>query len=74
MADAEEKIVTVDNEKYRLNDLPESTKAKMLNIQFVDTEIVRVRNQLVVLQAARKEFSRQLKEELPRPMDAPAAS
>lgn len=68
----EPKIVTIDNQKYRLDDLPEATKAKIMNVQFVDAEIARTRNQLVVLQAARQEFSRQLQEELGKAANARA--
>lgn len=63
--EADSKTVTIDGQTYPLSDLTESTRAKILNMRFVDAEILRARNQLVVLQAARKEFARQLQEELP---------
>ena len=64
MAEEETKSVTIDGQTYQLSDLSESTRAKILNIRFVDGELVRARNNLVVLQAARAEFARQLQEEL----------
>lgn len=65
MAEPSGKSITIDGNQYNLADLSESARAKIMNIQFVDAEMGRARNQLVMLQAARKEFARQLQEELP---------
>ncbi|WP_295544239.1 DUF6447 family protein [uncultured Thiohalocapsa sp.] len=64
MAEEETKSVTIDGQTYQLSDLSESVRAKILNIRFVDGELGRARNNVVVLQAARAEFARQLQEEL----------
>jgi hypothetical protein len=64
MAEKIQKI-SIDGKEYLADALSDQAKAKLANIQFVDAEMLRTRNQLIMLQAARVEFVRQLQSELP---------
>jgi hypothetical protein len=65
MADEKLQTVTIDGKEYALDTLSDEVKAKITNVRFVDAEIARLRNQLVLCQAARAEFSRRLLDDLP---------
>lgn len=64
MAEKIQKI-SIDGKDYLADTLSDQAKAKLANIQFVDAEMLRTRNQLIMLQSARVEFVRQLQSELP---------
>ena len=70
MADNAIKSVTIDGKEYLADALSDQAKAKIANLQFVDAEMLRTRNQLIMLQAARVEFARQLQNELPSDGDS----
>lgn len=70
MADKAVKSVTIDGKEYLADALSEQAKAKIANLRFVDAEMLRTKNQLIMLQAARVEFARQLQAELPSDSDA----
>lgn len=65
MADNNPPKLTIDGTEYPLDTLTPETKAKVRNLRFVDAEILRLRNRLILCQAARAEFVRQLQETLP---------
>ena len=70
MADKAIKSITIDGKEYLADALSDQAKAKIASLQFVDAEMLRTRNQLIMLQAARAEFARQLQKELPTDADA----
>ena len=63
-ANKKKDVVTVDGEKYSLEDFSEQGKAQLLNIQFADQEITRLKNLQVVLQVARVQYGKVLSDEL----------
>ena len=65
MPEAKPKTVTIDGKEYSFDDMSDELKGKIGNLRFVEAEMVRLRNQLVVYQAARTEFARQVQKELP---------
>ena len=62
--DASEQTVTIDDEEYKLDDLSENAKAQLLNIQFVDSQIQQLNNELAVADTARIGYTKALKGEL----------
>lgn len=60
--------VTIDGTEYNLNDLTDSAKAQLTNLQVTDQEIARVQQQLAITQTARKAYANALKAELPEPI------
>lgn len=57
-------VVTVDGNKYNLEDFSEQGKAQLLNIQFAEQELARLQNQQAVMQTARGQYGRALSEEV----------
>jgi hypothetical protein len=45
--------ITIDNQSYDLDTLPQATKDQLASLQFVDSELARLQAQAAVLQTAR---------------------
>jgi len=56
--------ITIDGEEYDVETLPEETKAELVSLQFVDSELARLNAQAAALQTARIAYSRAIKETL----------
>lgn len=65
MTETKPKTLVIDGKEYLLDSLSKEVKDKINNLRFVDAEIMRLRNQIVVCQAARVEYVRQIQQELP---------
>lgn len=63
-ANKKKDIITIDGEKYSLEDFNEQGKIQLLNIQFADQELARLKNQQTVMQTARAQYARILSEEV----------
>lgn len=63
-ANKKKDIITIDGEKYSLEDFNEQGKIQLLNIQFADQELARLKNQQAVMQTARAQYARILSEEV----------
>ena len=64
---AEDKIgqkIKIDGTEYNLDDLSETAKAKVLNIQFVDAQLQQLNNEWAVSDTARIGYTNALKAEL----------
>ena len=59
----EEKIV-IDGEEYLAGGLSDHAKAQLLNIQFVDAQLIQLQNEWAVADTARIGYSNALKAEL----------
>ena len=62
--------ITIDGSEYDLNNLSESAKAQVNNIQFVDARIQQLNNELAVSDTARIGYSNALKSELKKIEDS----
>ena len=62
--DTSEKKITIDGIDYKLDDLSDNAKAQLANIQFVDTQLQQLNNELAVSDTARIGYSNALKSEL----------
>ena len=56
--------VTIDGKDYLLDELTDNAKAHLVNIQFVDTQIQQLNNELAVVDTARIGYTNALKREL----------
>ena len=56
--------VTVDDKEYKVEDMSEDAKAQLSNIQFVDAQILQLRNEWAVSDTARLGYTAALKGEL----------
>ena len=56
--------VKIDDVDYDLNDLSENAKAQLANLQFVDTQLMQLNNELAVSDTARIGYLAALKNEL----------
>ena len=56
--------VKIDNKEYELETLPDQVKEQLASLQFVDTEIQRLKSQLAVLQTARLAYAKALSDGL----------
>lgn len=65
-----EPTVTVDDKQYLVNDLPESAKAQLANIQFVDAQLQQLNNEWAVADTARIGYTNALKSELTKIEDS----
>lgn len=71
MANKEDKQkVTIDGTEYVLDDLSDTAKAQLVNIQFVDTQIQQLNNEWAVADTARIGYTRALKAELAKNQDS----
>lgn len=61
--DADKKI-TIDEVEYSLNSLSDEAQTQLMNIQFVDSQIQQLNNELAVADTARIGYSQALKKEL----------
>ena len=66
------KIIIGDNE-YLIEDLPESAKAHVVNIQFVDTQLQQLHNEWAVADTARIGYTNALKNEISKSNDSEKA-
>ena len=62
--DENEKKITIDDVEYKLDELSENAKAQILNVQFVDTQLQQLNNELAVSDTARIGYTNALKAEL----------
>ena len=62
--DENAKEITIDDVKYNLDDLSDSAKAQLGNIQFVDAQLQQLNNELAVSDTARIGYTNALKGEL----------
>ena len=59
-------VITVDGIEYSINDLSQSAKSQLANINFVDTQIQQLTNEKAVVETARVGYVKALKNELPK--------
>ena len=63
MTNKTEKI-TIDGKDYNLSDVSTAAKEQLRNIQFVDAQLLQLRNELAISDTARLAYTRALKSEL----------
>jgi len=59
-----EQTITIDNVEYPISGLTDNAKSLLANLQFTDTEIARLNNQLAVIKTARATYAQAIKTEL----------
>ena len=57
-------IINIDNQQYDFDSLPQAAKEHLQSLQFVDSELQRLKAQAAVLQTARLAYSKALNEAL----------
>ena len=62
--DKNSKEITIDDVKYNLDELSDSVKTQLGNIQFVDAQLQQLNNELAVSDTARIGYTSALKGEL----------
>lgn len=62
--DKNKKKITIDEVEYNLDELSDSAKAQLTNIQFVDAQLQQLNNELAVSDTARIGYTNALKAEL----------
>ena len=60
----EVKTWTINDKEYDLDDLSETAKSQIVNIQVVDGEIARLKQQLAIMQTARNAYGKALDGEI----------
>ena len=65
MVDEESQKVTIDDKEYDPDNLSDSAKGQIVNLQVVDQEIASLQQKLAIAQTARNAYATALKEELP---------
>jgi hypothetical protein len=65
MADEESQKVTIDDKEYDPDNLSDTAKGQIVNLQVVDQEIASLQQKLAIAQTARNAYATALKEELP---------
>ena len=60
----EVKTWTINDKEYDLDDLSETAKSQIVNIQVVDGEIGRLNQQLAIMQTARNAYGKALNGEI----------
>ena len=68
--DNNEQKVTVDGVEYKLDDVSDTAKAHIVNIQFVDLQLQQLNNELAVSDTARIGYTNALKGELAKIADS----
>lgn len=58
-------IIRIDDKDYELDTLPDTAKAQLQSLQFVDAELQRLQAQTAVLQTARVAYFKALQAALP---------
>ena len=61
---AEETIVTIDNQRYRLSDLAGEAEAQFNNVRGADTEIKNLERHLAIAKTARSAYAKALQQAL----------
>ena len=56
--------IEMDGKEYNLADLTDNAKAQVLNLQFVEAQLIQLQNELAVSDTARMGYTRALKSEL----------
>ena len=64
MADSTDQKITIDGKEYNLNNLSETAKAQLINIQFVDAQLQQLNNELAVADTAKIGYSNALKQDI----------
>ncbi len=57
-------IITIDNIEYNSEDLTENGKAQLASLQFLETQMAKLKSELAVYQTARSAYMATLKTEL----------
>jgi hypothetical protein len=65
MADEESQKVTIDDKEYDPDNLSDTAKGQIVNLQVVDQEIASLQQKLAIAKTARNAYATALKEELP---------
>ena len=60
----EKKTWTINDKEYDLDDLSDTAKSQIVNIQVVDGEISRLNQQLAIMQTARNAYGKALDGEI----------
>jgi len=56
--------ITIDGKDYNLSDVSTAAKEQLRNIQFVEAQLLQLRNELAISDTARLAYTRALKSEL----------
>lgn len=67
-------MIKIDGKDYDTDKLSDQSKAQLVNLRFVDTELDRLQAKIAVLQTARQVYVRALKDALGTDAPAPAAN
>ena len=62
--DEEKKVWTINDKEYDIDDLSDTAKSQIVNIQVVDGEIARLNQQLAIMQTARNAYGKALDGEI----------
>ena len=62
--DEEKKTWTINDKEYDVDDLSDTAKSQIVNIQVVDGEIARLKQQLAIMQTARNAYGKALDGEI----------
>jgi 50S ribosomal subunit-associated GTPase HflX len=65
-----EKKITIDDVEYKLEDLSDSAREQLTNIQFVDAQLQQLNNEWAVSDTARIGYTNALKAELAKIEDS----
>ncbi len=60
----EKKTWTINDKEYDMDDLSDTAKSQIVNIQVVDGEIARLNQQLAIMQTARNAYGKALDGEI----------
>lgn len=63
--------ITIDGKKYDTDNLSKQTKAQLVNLNFVDSELRRLKAQAAVFETARQLYANALRHELGEATDHP---
>ncbi|MDR0780854.1 MAG: DUF6447 family protein [Pseudomonadales bacterium] len=61
-------MIKIDDKDYDTDKLSDQSKAQLVNLRFVDSELGHLQAQMAVLQTARQVYVRALKEALGEPV------
>ena len=65
MAKKNTQTIKIDDKEYKLSELSDEAKEQIANINFVDSQLLQLQNELAVSDTARIGYGRALKTELP---------
>ena len=57
--------ITIDDIEYNTEDLSENGKAQLASLQFLESQMNKIKAEIAVYQTARNSYAAALKEELP---------